>query len=81
MDSFYFGLESSSKADKTTKDFICVAVCDYTAQDRNMITFREGDKFLILDDSDEFGLWLAKSLSTYRMGLIPSSYLMPETEL
>lgn len=81
MESFYFGLERPSKADKITKDFICVAVRHYTAQDINMITFREGDKFLILDDSDEFGLWLAKSLSTDRKGLIPSSYVMPETEL
>ena len=65
----------------------CVAVRDYTPQRqdsgymKDMMTFREGDKFLILDNSDEFGLWHARSLSTKRKGWIPSSYVMPETEL
>ena len=82
MESLYFGLETSPE-DKIK----CVALCDYTPQRQHrrymegMMTFREGDKFLILDNSDEFGLWLATSLSTDIKGWIPSSFVMPETEL
>lgn len=76
-------------AEQDETSFTCVAVLDYidTAQRQgrryrtNMMTFKEGDKFLILDNSDKFGLWYARSLSTYKMGWIPSSYVMPETEL
>lgn len=82
MGTFYNALDSD-KIDKVC--LTCVAVRDYTPQrqdreyKKNMITFREGDKFHILDHSDEFVLWFAKSLSTSRKGWIPSSYVMPET--
>ena len=84
MDSIYNDPERKPKDEIKS---ICVAVRDYTPQRqypgyrRHMMTFREGDKFVILDNSDAFGLWHARSLSTKRQGWIPSSYVKPETEL
>ena len=86
MDNLYSGVaEGKSKGEIS---FICVAVhdCTETAKRQgngygtNMMTFKQGDEFLILDSSDKFGLWYARSLSTNNKGWIPSSYVMPETE-
>lgn len=83
MEHLYNDVERTPKGEiKST----CVAVRDYTPQRQNrgymedMMTFKEGDKFCILNNSNEFGLWLARSKSTNRKGWIPSSYVMPETE-
>jgi len=82
MEPFYNDVERTPKAEiKST----CLAVRDYTPQRQNrgymedMMTFK-GDKFRILNNSSEFGLWLVRSKSTNRKDWIPSSYAMPGTE-
>ncbi|XP_060788993.1 tyrosine-protein kinase Lyn-like isoform X2 [Neoarius graeffei] len=54
------------------------ALFSYQAENKNELTFKKGDKFLILNENEDW--WKAKSLSSGKVGLIPSNYIKLEKE-
>ena len=56
---------------------VFVALYDYDARTNEDLTFRKGERLQIIDNTDS-DWWLAKSLTTYQEGYIPSNYVAPE---
>ena len=64
---------SSSKPDAP----VAIAWWDFTAQDDTMMSFKEGDKLLILEQSDN-GWWKASSIDGKTEGYVPANYIKME---
>lgn len=54
-----------------------IALYTYQAKDEGDLSFRKGDRLLVLDDKDP-DWWLAKSISTGERGYIPRNYVVSE---
>ncbi|KAK3566769.1 hypothetical protein QTP86_004529 [Hemibagrus guttatus] len=65
--------------DETTDNKIVIALFSYDAENKNELTFKKGEKLVILDESGEW--WKAKSLSSGKVGLIPSNYIRLEESM
>ena len=56
---------------------VFVALYDYDARTNEDLSFRKGERLQVIDNTDS-DWWLAKSLTTYKEGYIPSNYVAPE---
>lgn len=54
-----------------------IALYTYVAKDDGDLSFRKGDRLIILDDSDP-DWWLAKHMSNNLKGYIPRNYVVSE---
>jgi len=56
---------------------VFIALYDYDARTNEDLSFRKTERLQIIDNTDT-DWWLAKSLTTYKEGYIPSNYVAPE---
>ena len=56
---------------------VFVALYNYEARTNEDLDFLKGERLQVIDNTDT-DWWLAKSLTTYREGYIPSNYVAPE---
>ena len=56
---------------------VVTALYTYQAKDEGDLSFRKGDKLLVIDDSDP-DWWLAKNMATNAKGYIPRNYVVAE---
>lgn len=56
---------------------VFVALYDYDARTNEDLSFKKGERLQVIDNTDS-DWWLAKSLTTYKEGYIPSNYVAPE---
>lgn len=56
---------------------IVIALYTYNAKDDGDLSFRKGERLLILDDADP-DWWLAKHMTTNQKGYIPMNYVASE---
>lgn len=54
-----------------------IALYTYNAKDEGDLSFKKGERLLVLDDRDP-DWWLAKSLSKNEKGYIPRNYVVSE---
>ncbi|KAG7330037.1 hypothetical protein KOW79_006259 [Hemibagrus wyckioides] len=64
---------------ESTDSKIVIALFPYEAENKNELSFKKGEKLVILDENGEW--WKAKSLSSGKVGLIPSNYITPEESM
>ncbi|KAI5627988.1 tyrosine-protein kinase Lyn isoform X1, partial [Silurus asotus] len=60
-------------------DKIAICLFTYEAENKNELSFNKGEKLVIVDDNSEW--WKAKSLSSGKVGLVPSNYIKLEETL
>ncbi|KAM9501255.1 tyrosine-protein kinase Lyn-like [Clarias gariepinus] len=60
----------------STDNKIVIALFSYKSENKNELTFKKGEKFVVLDENGEW--WKGKSLSSGKVGLIPSNYVKLE---
>ncbi|MCI4377593.1 hypothetical protein PGIGA_G00205300 [Pangasianodon gigas] len=63
----------------STDSKIVIALFSYEAENKNELSFKKGEKLVILDENGEW--WKAKSLSSSKVGLIPSNYIKLEESM
>ena len=56
---------------------VFVALYDYEARTNEDLSFKKSERLQVIDNTDS-DWWLAKSLTTYKEGYIPSNYVAPE---
>ena len=56
---------------------VFVALYDYDARTNEDLSFKKGERLQVIDNTDS-DWWLAKSLTTFKEGYIPSNYVAPE---
>lgn len=56
---------------------VFIALYDYDARTKEDLSFRKGERLQVIDNTDT-DWWLAKSLTTFSEGYIPSNYVAPE---
>lgn len=56
---------------------VFIALYDYDARTKEDLSFRKGERLQVIDNTDT-DWWLAKSLTTFNEGYIPSNYVAPE---
>ena len=68
---------SSSHSSSTSHLQIVIALYNYSAKDDGDLSFRKGDRLIILDNGDP-DWWLAKHKATNQKGYIPRNYVVSE---
>ena len=70
-------LHHSSSTNSSNNQTIVIALYTYNAKDDGDLSFKKGERLLVLDDRDP-DWWLAKSLSKNERGYIPRNYVVSE---
>ena len=70
-------ITSQSQVQQTKGVTVFVALYDYEARTNEDLSFRKSERLQIVDNVDN-DWWLARSLTTYKEGYIPSNYVAPE---
>lgn len=68
---------ASSTTNSSNNQTIVIALYTYHAKDEGDLSFKKGERLLVLDDRDP-DWWLAKSLSKNERGYIPRNYVVSE---
>lgn len=55
-----------------------IALYNYNAKDEGDLSFKKGDRLLLLSDKDDPDWWLARNLATNEKGYIPRNYVVSE---
>lgn len=73
-------LTSSSAANRhhNSGGSTVIALYNYNAKDEGDLSFKKGDRLLLLSDKDDPDWWLARNLATNEKGYIPRNYVVSE---
>ncbi|KAF5895769.1 tyrosine-protein kinase Lyn-like, partial [Clarias magur] len=70
------GKNNETVSAASTDNKIVIALFSYKSENKNELNFNKGEKFVVLDENGEW--WKGKSLSSGKVGLIPSNYVKLE---